>query len=72
MVNWRGELFGNLNSFSLLFGPRFPVMPESFPVNFHREIRRKPAWMLALSMISSAFQGPIFRVSLYFSLLFGK
>jgi hypothetical protein len=38
-VNWHGGSIGKLKSFSLLFGPRFPVMPKSFPVNFHKEIR---------------------------------
>ena len=38
---------------SLLSEHGFPVMPKSFPVNFHREYRKKPLWMLHKTMASS-------------------
>ena len=38
---------------SLLSEHGFPVMPKSFPVNFHREYRKKPLWMPQKTMASS-------------------
>jgi hypothetical protein len=38
---------------SLLSEHGFPVMPKSFPVNFHREYREKPLWMRHKTMTLS-------------------
>jgi hypothetical protein len=47
---------GKMRRFSLLFAHGFPVTPKSFPVNFYKEFRSKPIWMLHLVMILSTFQ----------------
>jgi hypothetical protein len=57
----------------LLFGESFPVMPKSFPVNFHREFRQKPrrCWNSSCSRRRLGLDLPIFPVFFPVSREFG-
>jgi hypothetical protein len=50
-----------LRCLSLLFAPRFPDKPNSFPVNFREGFGQKAARMLDLLIISYSIAGPILR-----------